>query len=218
MWSVTFFSTDPLSPIAAGKSRKGTNTWHVMVSLLESSLPTFFDSQLVVAVPSPVVPKSIQTPRLREARSTTFPSSGDKQHQSQSSVYDYNYDGKPYSRSSRSHNALAPSEEDRYPSSSSPKLPPPTHPLRGLPSSPRSSTATPPPITIRLGSGNHKLEAADPPGTHLNSAHSRSRIKLLCRTHREPDNEPRHMVGSGCGLYESSHVLPRRGPCVSVAE
>ena len=194
MWSVTFFSTDPWSPIASsGKSRKRTDTWHVTVCLLESSLPTFFNSQLVVAVPPPFVPESIQTPRLRETRSTTFPSSGDKQYQSRSSMYDYNYDGNAYSRPSWGHNALAPSEEDRYPISFSPKLPPPTHPLRGSPSSPMSSTATAPPITIRLGSGKRKLggRVGQLPSTDFNFIHS---ITLLCRSHRDPDNAARHMV------------------------
>ena len=177
MWSVTFFSTDPSSPITtSGKSRKGTNTWHVMVCLLESSLPTFFNSQLVVAIPSPLVPGSIQTPRLRETRSATFPSSVDKQHQSRSSMYDYNCDRDAYSLSFRGHNALAPSEEDedRYPTSFSPELPPPTHPLRGSPSSPRSSTATAPPITIRLRSGKRKLggRVGELPSTYLNFIHS----------------------------------------------
>ncbi|KAI9455821.1 hypothetical protein HD554DRAFT_2146988 [Boletus coccyginus] len=158
MWSITFFSTDPASPAAAsGKSRKCTNTWHVMVSLLESSLPTFFDSQLVVAVPLPLVPELVQTPRLREARSTTFPPSHDKQYQSRSSMYDDNYNGKAYLRSSPSRNVIRSSETDGHSSSLTSKLLPPTHPLRGSPSSPRSSTATPPPISIRLRSGDRKL-------------------------------------------------------------
>ncbi|KAH0828877.1 hypothetical protein J3R83DRAFT_2264 [Lanmaoa asiatica] len=126
MWSVTFFSTDPSSPIAmSGKSRKGTNTWHVMVNILESSPPTFFDSQLVVDVP-PLVSKSIQIPRLREARSTPFLPSRDKQDKSRSSMNDYNSDREAYLR-------------------------------RGSLSSPRSSTAIPSSVSIRLGSGNRKL-------------------------------------------------------------
>ncbi|KAF8131805.1 hypothetical protein EV363DRAFT_1479243 [Boletus edulis] len=129
IWSVTFFSTDPGSPVAAsGKSRRGTNAWHVMISLMESSSPTFFDSRLVVDVPLPLAPEPIQTPRLREARSTTFPSS--------------------------TRNPLPPFLEDRCPSFN---LPPPTHPLRCSLSSPRSSTATTPPISIQLGCGNRQL-------------------------------------------------------------
>lgn len=176
MWSVTFFSTDPSLLVAPSRrSKKGTNTWHVMISLLESSPPTFFDSQLIVDIPSPIVPESIQTPRIREARSMMFLTSRDKQYQSQSSIDDYSSDGRVNLQSSRDHDGLAPSEEHSYASSSSFTLPPPTHPLRGSYSSPRSSTAAPP-IIIRLGCGKRQLgRRAGAGGAHL-SAKEGSRL------------------------------------------
>lgn len=156
MWSVTFFSSNPSSTAAtSGKSKLGTNSWHVMISLLESSPPTFFDSLLVVEVPPPFVPDSARIRRIREVRSTSFPLSRNVQHQNRSSMYDSDYDGKPHSRSSRGHDVPRPSEAKKYPSPSSSKPPPPTHP-----------------ISIRLSCGTRKLARrtrSEPPGTHLNS-------------------------------------------------
>lgn len=196
MWSVIFFAADPSTIATCGKSRQGTNTWHVMVSLLESSPPTFFDSQLVVDVPPPFVPDSIQIPRVREVRSTTFP-------QSRSSMYEYNYDGKSHPQSSRGHNVFVPS--------SSSKLPPPTHPLRGSLSSPRSSAVKPPPISIRLGCGERKLsrriESGEPPGMHLNSTDIPSGLELCAECIAKPTTKPDKWSDHGVG-YTNAVVSP----------
>ena len=140
------------------KSRQDKSTWHVMVSLLESSPPTFFDSQLIVDALPPFVPDSIQTTRLREARST-FPLPRDGWYQSRSSMYDCGHDGRIQSRPSRSRNVRT-SRTDRSSSS-------PAHPLRDSPSSPQSSTTRPPSISIRLRSDKRKLGRRVRPGEPL---------------------------------------------------
>ena len=94
MWSVIFFSIDSSSSTATSrKSRKAMNTWHVMISLLESSTPTYFGSQLIVDAVPPLNPELNQAPGPWEARSTELPPLCKEQFQSGSSKYDYNYDG-----------------------------------------------------------------------------------------------------------------------------
>ncbi|KAG9308576.1 hypothetical protein JVU11DRAFT_11680 [Chiua virens] len=149
MWSVTFFSTDPSLPVAASvKSKRSMNTWHVILSLLESSAPTFFDSRLVVDPPTNT--DSTQTPRPRDPAPSTTVRSRDRQPRSRSSTYDCNYNG-AYPRSSRNPEASLTSEED--PSSAQPPA--------------STSVGTPPPIFIHLGAGKRKLscraESGEPP-------------------------------------------------------
>lgn len=174
MWSVIFFSIDSSSSTATSrKSRKAMNTWHVMISLLESSTPTYFGSQLIVDAVPPLNPELNQAPGPWGARSTELPPLCKEQFQSGSSKYDYNYDGEAYSRLARGDNVFTPPERDKYHIPSSPACPPQTDPLWGSPSSPLPSTETPPPISIHLGCGDRKLgrrtDSGESSSTHLNT-------------------------------------------------
>ncbi|KAG8220571.1 hypothetical protein J3R82DRAFT_3304 [Butyriboletus roseoflavus] len=199
MWSITFFSTDPSSSATTSKkSRMATYTWHVMVNLLESSIPTYFDSQLVVDAAPPLVPESIQAPKVWDPRSMTFPPVCDQQSQSRSPMYAYNSDGKAHSRLSRGHNI--PPEQDKHPTPSSSTHPPPTDPQWGLPSSLLPSTETPPPVSIHLGCGDRKLGRRNGPGdsssTHLNIIDS---IEPYTEPSETPTTKPNNWSEHGVG-------------------
>ncbi|KAI6100625.1 hypothetical protein F5141DRAFT_310278 [Pisolithus sp. B1] len=55
MWRITFFSTDAPS-LNGARGKLNRDTWHVMVTLLESSPPTYLDARLIVDVPPPPPP------------------------------------------------------------------------------------------------------------------------------------------------------------------
>lgn len=146
MWSVTYF-THPSSSLAiSGKRKKGANTWQVrvMVRRLESSLPTFFDSQIVIDALPLTITESNQTQTLRGACSATLLGSNQA--------------------------AITHARSEQHILLFSSRLPPPIHPLRSSPSSPPLIPAKQPTIRVDLSSGDRKVECrvGEPPSTCLN--------------------------------------------------
>lgn len=186
MWTVTFFSTDSAAKVASAKSKQATNEWHVMVGLLESSPPSFFDAKLVVNARRSIASHPTQTPRPREARSTTSPRSRDKGRENWASMYDYNYSDRIYSRPSSSSN-----------------LPSSTHSYQGPFSYSQTSTTRPPPISISLKCGDRKLgsriSSGEPPGMHSNSTDVLLVldfcVELMAKPTTKPDTWSDHGVG-----------------------
>ncbi|KAL4068763.1 hypothetical protein V8B97DRAFT_2008696 [Scleroderma yunnanense] len=168
MWCITFFNTDaPCLNGTRGKFRSG-GTWHVMVTLLESSPPTYLDAQLVIEVPpSPSKPSVDHCTTYGLHPHSPVSPTLDKNWQFRYTTYDYNLDGTAHLRfSSIEENQSIPQVKHHHDGKDC-ILPPPVHPQRVVlqartlastsvetSSAPRSSG---PPITLRLRSHGHKL-------------------------------------------------------------
>lgn len=171
MWCITFFDTDaPCLNGTRGKFRTG-GTWHVMITLLESSSPTYLDAQLVIEVPPPP-----QKPPLESEGHRThgphlpshFPSTADRNWQFRYTMYDYNLNGTNHLRfSSIEGNQVIPQNKYHQDGKGHVLPLPPLHPQRAAlqaqsststtvttSSSPRSNIS---PITLRLRSQGCKL-------------------------------------------------------------
>jgi hypothetical protein len=162
MWSVTFFSTDPSSSADRRLGNRENARIHGMSwsAFLNRVYPPFFDSQLIVNCPTPFGPRNrFRLPRLREARSTTLSClRATSNTQSQSSMYDYNYDGKAISTiTSGSQRPRVPSEEGQI--SILVFIINSRHLLTRYEVHPRLRDRVPqrPRSPIRLGCGNRKL-------------------------------------------------------------
>ncbi|KAI6098352.1 hypothetical protein EV401DRAFT_1879335 [Pisolithus croceorrhizus] len=146
MWRITFFSTDAPS-LNGARGKLNRDTWHVMVTLLESSPPTYLDARLIVDVPPPPPPplrsqlSGWQGTRGTLPRQPIWPRVN-KNWQSLRATYDYNYDGMAQRRLSSYQGTLIPQEKPCHhdkdpaltlshsPSCTSSPLPSPIH-LRG---------------------------------------------------------------------------------------
>ncbi|KAI6043529.1 hypothetical protein EDC04DRAFT_713438 [Pisolithus marmoratus] len=188
MWRVTFFSTDAPS-LNGGRGKLNRDTWHVMVTLLESSPPAYLDARLIIDVPPPP-PPPLRLPRSDRAQGIrpTLPRQPisprtDKNWQNPQVAYDYNYDGMAQRRFSSFQGNSMPQEKpyhhdkglafplSHHSSCTFSQLPPPIH-QRGTNlqvETPPMMTASAP--TIRLRSHAHKLArygrpAFDSPDTY----------------------------------------------------
>lgn len=144
MWRVTFFSTNAPS-LNGARGKLNRDTWHVMVTLLESSPPAYLDARLIIDVPPPPPPPLKLPWSDQQGTRTTLPRQPispriDKNWQSWQAMYDYNYDGMTERRFSSLQGYSMPQEKPchhdkgptfalSHPSSSAPSpLPPPAHP------------------------------------------------------------------------------------------
>lgn len=164
MWRITFFSTDAPS-LNGTRGKLDRDTWHVMVTLLESSPPTYFDARLIIDVPPPPPPLRLPL-SSRQGTRATLPHQPiwprlDKNWQSPRATHDYNYDGMAQRRLSSYQGIFIPQEKhchhdknptlalSHFPTPTSSLLPSPVH-LRGTnlqaqtPSAVIAPTPTPP--------------------------------------------------------------------------
>ncbi|KAH7929845.1 hypothetical protein BV22DRAFT_1029027 [Leucogyrophana mollusca] len=148
IWSLIFFSTSPSSSTAPGRLKKSGGSWHVAITLLEHSPPTYLDSQLIIEEPTPQVAPSTSLSNPIAAASSSY---GVKHSEE---MYDYNYGGH-YSSDIKSSSTTGNHLSSSTPSLSR-RIPPPTHPHRAH----TDTTVAPPrgtPILLRLQSGRHRL-------------------------------------------------------------